>query len=353
VVVLSLTAFTAAIVIRPTALGGTAPLPGEDLLSRSLSAASGLVLLVTGAVHWRRWRLGRDRIELALVLASWLSVDAIVSFQLGQLWRISWWDYHAYLLAGFAAAAWAVVGDSRRSASAHGALASISFTDPLEHIARGYPEALNALAAAVEAKDTYTHGHSARVADVSTRIGLRLGLDPDSLRRLAQGALLHDIGKIGVPDHVLNKPDSLTPDEWAWILAHPEVGWEMASKAPSLRDALAVIRHHHERWDGSGYPDRMSAAEIPVVARIAAVADVWDALTSDRAYRPAWPPDKAVTHIAEASGTLFDPHCVEAFVDLVAEQNLWPERTDFDPEALIAAARDCHPARRASRSRSA
>jgi HD-GYP domain-containing protein (c-di-GMP phosphodiesterase class II) len=108
-----------------------------------------------------------------------------------------------------------------------------------------------------------------------------------------------------------------------------------------------VIRHHHERWDGSGYPDRMAGEDIPLPARIAAVADVWDALTSDRAYRPAWPPDKALAHIAAASGTLFDPSCVDAFVDLVAERSLWPERTTLDPEALLAAAERCHPRRRA------
>jgi len=330
------------IVVNPTAGLGDRPFSGESTLTHLVIVASGLILLVTGAMHWQRWRLGRDRVQLGLVVACWLSVDALISFELGQFWRISWWDYHAYLLAGFAAAAWAVVTESRRARSVSGAIATLSITDPLEHIARGYPEALNALVGAVEAKDRYTHGHSVRVADLSVRIGLRLDLRPDTLRALAQGAYLHDIGKIGVPDEVLNKPGSLTDEEWIWIEAHPSVGWEMASRAPSLRNAQAVIRHHHERWDGTGYPDKMTGKAIPIAARIAALADVWDALTSDRAYRPAWELDRALSHIAAASGTLFDPLCVEAFLDLVAEQGLWPERSAAELDALSAAAQACH-----------
>jgi HD-GYP domain-containing protein (c-di-GMP phosphodiesterase class II) len=106
---------------------------------------------------------------------------------------------------------------------------------------------------------------------------------------------------------------------------------------------LSAIRHHHERWDGSGYPDRLGGLDIPLAGRIVAVADVWDALTSDRAYRPAWDPHRAVSHIAAASGSLFDPACVEAFLDVVAETGLAPERTAADLEELITG---CHPAER-------
>jgi HD-GYP domain-containing protein (c-di-GMP phosphodiesterase class II) len=335
-------AFSAIIVASPTELSGTIPFAAETLVTDALIVASGLSLLVAGAIHWRRWRLSGDRIQLALVLACWLSVDSLVSFKLGQFWRISWWDYHAYLLAGFAAAAWAVVAAARRTRNVGHALAGISVTDPVEHIVRGYPEALHALTAAVEAKDPYTHGHSTRVADLSTNLGLRIGVDPDTLRGLARGALLHDIGKIGVPDGVLNKPGALTEDEWEWIVAHPVVGWEMASRTPSLRDALAVVRHHHERWDGSGYPDRLGGKTIPMAARIAAVADVWDALTSDRAYRPAWPPERALHHLVAGMGSLFDPLCVEALVDLMAERDLGPEGTRIDPEVLEDMVRMCH-----------
>ncbi|MGH2675904.1 MAG: HD-GYP domain-containing protein, partial [Actinomycetota bacterium] len=342
VVTASLTGTAAVIAADPTRLRGTAPFPGEETIATALALGSGLILLILGARHWTRWRLGRDRVELSLVLACWLSADAVVSLKLGQLWRLSWWDYHAYLLAGFAAAAWAVLVGLRESRSAQQAVGSISVRDPLEHIDRGSPEALHALTAAVEAKDPYTHGHSGRVARLAVGIGERLGLEADTLRRLAQGAQLHDIGKIGVPDAILNKPAELTAEEWEWIRAHPQVGWEIASRAPSLRSALEVVRHHHERWDGSGYPDGRVATDAPLMARIAAVADVWDALTSDRAYRPAWPADQALTHLVAGSGQLFDPACVEAFVDLVSGNGVAAEHADLDRAVLAAASEACH-----------
>src|SRR5687768_13273140 len=292
------------IVVDPTVLSGTSPIPGEDLLRSMILLASALSLLFTGSMHWRRWRLGRDRIELSLVLASWLSMAAILSLGFGQLWRLSWWDYHLYLLAGFAATSWAVVAETRRSRSLSGAVQGISVRDPLEQITRGHPEALDALIGAVEVKDPYTHGHSARVAEMSSRIGLRIGLEPEALRGLHQGAYLHDVGKISVPDQVLNKPGDLTAEEWESIKGHPVVGWELANRARSLCESLPAIRHHHERWDGSGYPDRLAGVEIPLAGRIVAVADVWDAITSDRAYRPAWPFDRAISHIAAGGGTL-------------------------------------------------
>jgi HD-GYP domain-containing protein (c-di-GMP phosphodiesterase class II) len=337
---------SAAIAIDPTVLSGTAPVSGETQIRTVLLVASAITLLVVGAVHWRRWQMGRDRIELALVLASWLTMSAILSLSYGQFWRLSWWDYHIYLLAGFAAAAWAVVAGYRGSRTLAGAVGGITMRDPMEQIAHRQPDALHALIGAVEAKDPYTHGHSARVADLSTRIGLRLELAPDAVRGLHQGAFLHDVGKISIPDQVLNKPGDLDPEEWEQIQRHPEVGWDLVSRAESLHGALSAIRHHHERWDGSGYPDRLGGLDIPLQGRIVAVADVWDALTSDRAYRPAWDLDRAVSHIAAARGTLFDPACVEAFLDVVAENGLVPERTRADLDALAAAAADCHPTER-------
>jgi HD-GYP domain-containing protein (c-di-GMP phosphodiesterase class II) len=343
VVTVMLGLFSLVIVIDPTALSGDRPFPAESTVSHALLFTGVAALLVAGAVHWRRWRLGGDRIQLALVLACWLSVDAMISFELGHLWRLSWWDYHVYLLTGFAAAAWAVGAKARRSQNIENALSVISVTDTMARIERGHPEALHALAAAVEAKDRYTHGHSKRVAEISTRMGLRIGLDPDKLRGLARGALLHDVGKIGVPDQVLNKEGKLTDEEWGWIKAHPVVGWEVASQVPSLRDALSAVRHHHERWDGTGYPDHLGGQEIPISARIAAVADVWDALTSDRAYRAAWSPDRALDYVVASREVLFDPLCVEALIDIMAEQGLGPGQVVADPDALRAAAAACHP----------
>jgi putative nucleotidyltransferase with HDIG domain len=348
---LSLGAFCAAVLASPHFASGAGPAPGEAWIRQVVILASAGVLIVTGWVHWRRYRLGRDRIELALVLASWLSVDALASLELSELWRLSWWDYHAYLLAGFAAAAYAVVAESRRSGSLDHALTGISLRDPLEHIVHGYPDALQALVGAVEAKDRYTHGHSSRVAELSSRIGLVLDLGPDSLRGLTRGALLHDVGKIGVPEHILNKPGALDPEERAWIEQHPVAGWEMAHKVYSLQEALSVVRHHHERWDGEGYPDKLGGERIPLAARIAAVADVWDALTSDRAYRPAWPEDRAMAHLAAGRETHFDPVCIDAFFELMSRRGLWPEGSRPDEDVAADAAEACHPSQKAGRRR--
>ena len=331
------------LVARPYALAGTHPIPGEELLTWIVVGGITVTLLMTGGVHWHRWRLGRDRVQLGLMAAAWLSANAAVALEIGHLWRVSWWDYHVYLLAGFAAAAWSVVTESRRVRSIHRALASVSISDPIDHISRGHPEAMDALVGAVEAKDRHMRGHSARVAEIALRMGLRLDLGADELRSLAQGAFLHDIGKIGVPDEVLNKRGRLSREDWSWIEQHPIIGGEVVGRAPSLRDSLAVIRHHHERWDGTGYPDRLAGEDIPFAARIASVADVWDALTSDRSYRPAWPFDRALEHIGGAAGHLFDPRAVEAFFDLLTDHGLFPGRTRTDLETLAAMAEACHP----------
>jgi HD-GYP domain-containing protein (c-di-GMP phosphodiesterase class II) len=330
------------IAAAPTSLWGTHPVPAEEQIRSLIQGVSVFVLLLAGTIHWRRWRLGRDRVELSLVLASWLSMSGIISLAFGVFWHLSWWDYHLYLLSGFAACCWAVATEYRRSRSLATVVAGIAAGDPVEQVSRGHPEALDALIGAVEAKDPYTSGHSERVAELATRIGLRLGLSPEALRALHQGASLHDVGKISVPDQVLNKPGELTSGEWVWIERHPTVGWELASRARSLRESLEAIRSHHERWDGSGYPDHLAAETIPLSGRIVAVADVWDALTSERAYRAAWPFDRAISHVAAAAGILFDPRCVEAFLDVLADSGLAAEATRPELEALVRSAGECH-----------
>jgi HD-GYP domain-containing protein (c-di-GMP phosphodiesterase class II) len=337
---LGLTAVLVAISLRPAAGLGSRPVPGEPGIRLALLLGAALVLVVLGGVHWRRWRLGLDSMQLALVVACLLSAGALLSLEVGRPWHLAWWDYHAFLLAGFAAAIYTVVTGYRRSSTLQDVLEGVFASDPMAHISRGYSETLRALIAAVEARDAYTHGHSARVAELSVSIGLRLGLRPSALRALAEGAYLHDVGKVGIPDHVLNKPGALTDDERAWIQEHPVVGADIVGRAPSLRDALTVIRQHHERFDGRGYPDGLAGEEISLAARIVAVADVWDALTSDRAYRPAWPPDRALAHLAADRGAHFDPRCLDAFLALMAERGHRPAGRPGDP---APAEESCHP----------
>jgi len=332
----------AAMIVWPSAGIGAKPFPHETGARQILAVITGVVLLVAAATYYRRWQLSRDRVQVALTLACLLAAESLLSLELGELWRLSWWDYHALLLTGFGFAVVAVFMEYRRSRTIEGALATIFLTDPLEHIARGYPEALKALVAAVEAKDVYTHGHSARVAEMSVRIGLSMGLKPTTLRRLAQGALLHDIGKIGVPDQILNKPGKLTDEEWFWIKQHPIMGAEIVRQAPSLHHAIPAIQHHHERLDGQGYPDQLEGSHIPIEARIVAVADVWDAIRSDRAYRPAWPVQEALDHMVAGRGSHFDPTCLDAFLAVLEHEGVTPAGGEGDVAEVLRSAEACH-----------
>jgi response regulator RpfG family c-di-GMP phosphodiesterase len=184
--------------------------------------------------------------------------------------------------------------------------------------ARAYEElflaSLQSLADALEVKDPYTWGHSLRVAQYAVAIARELGLDADRLAQIELGARLHDIGKIGVREAVLNKEGALTAEEYRHVMEHPVIGWRILS--PLLRDApfaLDVVRSHHERFDGRGAPDGLAASQIPLEARIAAVADSFDAMTSGRPYRAGMAVDAALAELERCAGSQFDPDCVDAF----------------------------------------
>jgi putative two-component system response regulator len=185
---------------------------------------------------------------------------------------------------------------------------------------------IQSLAEALEVKDPYTRGHSVRVSRYSAVIARTLGLDGEMLRQIELGGHVHDIGKIGVRESVLNKPGPLTPEEYAHIMSHPVVGWRILS--PLLAEtpaALNIVRSHHERFDGRGVPDGLAGSTIPIEARIAAVADSLDAMSSGRPYRPAipsWP--EAIEELRRQSGTQFDPEVVEAAARAAASGDLAP-----------------------------
>jgi putative nucleotidyltransferase with HDIG domain len=189
---------------------------------------------------------------------------------------------------------------------------------------------LQALARTIDASSPWTAGHSERVTRVAMAIGRRMQLGEEEIERLHRGGLLHDVGKIGIPSAVLDKPGSLDPDELAIVRAHPEVGARILQPIHAYEDVIGIVRHHHERFDGEGYPDRLAGARIPFLARVLAVADVYDALVSHRPYRAGWVPDVAISHIAERAGSHFDPNVVKAFLELV-EGEQWAAATGADP----------------------
>ena len=177
---------------------------------------------------------------------------------------------------------------------------------------------LQGWAMALEMRDYETRGHSQRVTDLTMRLGRALGVDNQTLIQLNRGALLHDIGKLAIPDMILKKPGPLDEHEWAVMRQHPELAYHMLSAIPFLQPVLDIPYGHHERWDGQGYPRGLRGEEIPLAARIFAVVDVWDAVTNRRVYHEAWPLPKAVDHLRAGAGTQFDPAIVEVFLREVA-----------------------------------
>ncbi len=181
-----------------------------------------------------------------------------------------------------------------------------------------YDATIEGWARALELRDMETEGHSRRVVDMTLELARKMGIEEEQLSHVRQGALLHDIGKMGVPDSILQKTGSLTDDEWEIIHQHPVYANKWLAPISYLKPAMEIPYCHHEKWDGTGYPSGLKGEQIPLAARIFAVVDVWDALTNDRPYRPAWTREKTLEYIKEQSGKYFDPKVVDAFLELIS-----------------------------------
>ena len=204
--------------------------------------------------------------------------------------------------------------------------------DTYEKLEKAYLESIQTLRYTVEAKDTYTRGHSDRVSEFSVLLGKKMGLSDQDLRTLQIGGLFHDIGKIGVPDTILQKESKLTDDEYSEIKNHPSIGAHILSTATLFKDIIPIVKHqtatlfkdiipivkhHHERYDGHGYPGQLKGEDIPYLARITAIADSFDAMTSKRTYRDALPLETVISEFKRCRGTQFDPELADAFVDIL------------------------------------
>ncbi|MGZ9234856.1 MAG: PAS domain S-box protein [Anaerolineales bacterium] len=186
-----------------------------------------------------------------------------------------------------------------------------------EELSQAYDATIEGWSRAMDLRDRETEGHTQRVTNLTLELARAMGMDESRLVHIRRGALLHDMGKIGVPDHILFRPDTLTPGEMEIMQKHPEFAYEMLSPIAYLKPALAIPYCHHEKWDGTGYPLGLKGLQIPLEARIFAVADVWDALTSDRPYRKAWSEEEAFAYIREQSGRHFDPQVVDLFFKVI------------------------------------
>jgi response regulator RpfG family c-di-GMP phosphodiesterase len=207
-------------------------------------------------------------------------------------------------------------------------------------LARAYDKTLEGWSRALDLRDKETEGHSRRVTEMTVRLAREMGVDEEELVHIHRGALLHDIGKVGIPDSILHKPGPLTGEEWSIMRMHPVYAYELLRPIAFLAPALDIPYAHHERWDGTGYPRSLKGEDIPLAARIFTIADVWDALRSNRPYRSARPREMALAYIEEQSGKHFDPAVVEAFlrmdwVNLPQQQSILAG--GGIPAALVAA----------------
>lgn len=219
---------------------------------------------------------------------------------------------------------------------------TVELDKALNSLEAAYRSTLKALTAALETRDSETHGHSERVVTYSLRLGREYGLSSEEMKALEFGSLLHDIGKIGVPDSILRKPAKLTEEEWVRMREHPLHGQQILRGIEFLQGASRVVAQHHEKWDGTGYPIGLRYEEIDINARIFAVADAFDAITSDRVYRRGKPYEAAAQELDDWAGRQFDPKVVEAFHRVPKEdweelhrQSLMPKPDQFDVRQVM------------------
>ena len=190
----------------------------------------------------------------------------------------------------------------------------------LAELSEAYETTIEAWAQLLDLRDKETEGHTRRVTDMCVRLARAMGVSDDELIDIRRGALLHDIGKMGIPDEILLKPGPLDDREWVIMRRHPDYAYQCLSRIPFLKKCIDIPYGHHEKWDGSGYPRGLAGEDIPIAARMFAVVDVWDALRSDRPYRAGWSHERVMSHIASLSGTHFDPEAVEAFLSIADVQ---------------------------------
>jgi len=211
-------------------------------------------------------------------------------------------------------------------ASAAVAIDNAELLDKLQRsnveLSLAYEATIEGWSHALELRDRETEGHTQRVTELTLRLARRMGVPENELVHIRRGALLHDIGKLAIPDSILFKEGDLTDAEWEVMRKHPVYAYQLLSPIPYLRPALDIPYYHHERWNGSGYPFGLRGEQIPLAARIFAVVDVWDALRSDRPYRKAWPDAKTIEYIRSQAGIGFDPQVVAAFLELESREGL-------------------------------
>jgi HD-GYP domain-containing protein (c-di-GMP phosphodiesterase class II) len=218
----------------------------------------------------------------------------------------------------------------------------------LVHAERGSPAAVQALAAAIEERDAYTRQHSETVVHLARGVAMILGMPNGKVERIAHAALLHDVGKLGVPNEILHKRGPLTQAEWDVMADHPVAGERILLRIPELASIAPIVRHEHEHWDGSGYPDGLKGRAIPIGSRVILACDAYEAMTTERPYRPAMDRAQAIAELRKGAGVVFDPDVVDALLDLLGES---PPRVPDRARGVRLAATTTRPTARRRRRR--
>ncbi len=315
--------------------GAATPAPSGDEVRLPALSAGEFVLLLGGVLlygaalfgYWRRYLQTELPLVGAIAVSAALLLDAHICMLLGTPWRLNWWLYHVLILTGFSVGAGAVLWETYRGRKLHRVIEGMYVLRNEVQLELEYTDTIAIMAAATEVKDRTTQGHTLRVAQLSCRLGRELGLSPTRIRVLARAGLLHDVGKLQIPDAILKKAGALTPEEFEVMKQHPLLGHGMLRSIGHLEAEISILVAHHERLDGTGYPFGRLGHEVPFEARILSVADFFDALTADRPYRKALPWDVALEIVERAAGSHLDPECVQALVHLIAT----------DPRSIVEA----------------
>ncbi|MFD2330922.1 HD-GYP domain-containing protein [Cohnella sp. GCM10020058] len=295
-----------------------------------LMAAITVLLFIFAAVrYYQQFRIVQFPLHAAIVFGSVLLAITECFMISTMMWTLAWWLYHVVLAASALLLLYGIIAQYRSNVAVKQTFQQDNRQSSQGQLRISISGSMQDLIVATETKDAYTAGHNYRVAMYGLQLAQSMKLDAEMLLALARGGLIHDVGKTQTPGEILNKPGKLDANERLVIEQHPVVGYEMCKYIGFMSEELSVIRHHHEKWDGTGYPDKLKGTEISLLARILAIADVYDALTSRRSYREPWPQERALQVIVEGSGSHFDPDCVSAFVRLCESgQLLVPDEGD-------------------------
>jgi HD-GYP domain-containing protein (c-di-GMP phosphodiesterase class II) len=287
--------------------------------STALAIASILLFFLAAYRQAQTYRVTRLESQAELMIAFVFLAEAAAAMVLFPVWSWGWWYYHLLMLAAVGLSVRALLVERARGRSFRSVIEAALQLQVSVDTEELDVEAVAALVAAVEVKDRETQGHNHRVAELCVRIGRELGMNATELRTLARSGLLHDVGKLGIPDAILHKRGPLTDAEWVVMKTHPEIGLRILKRCGHLQRELLAVLYHHERIDGSGYPHGLAGEAIPIEARIVAVADTYDVLTSDRPYRAARSCEEALEIVRVESGSHLDARLVGALLNVAAE----------------------------------